>query len=485
MKEIKKILIVGGGTAGLITALILKKHLNMQVDVVYSKDIGIIGVGEGSTEHFRDFLQFVGIDHYELLKQCDATYKSGIMFKDWGSKDYLHNVGEPFNNRVGQYPMVYANQIAKGDTIVTSPLLWKNKINKWFINQREEFPFNQFHFNTHKLNDFLITIAKDMGVGLYDDKIVDVILDESGDIAYLQGEKTLHNYDFYIDSTGFRRILMNKLGARWESFGKYLKMKSAITFPTGDTEEYNLWTLAKAMKNGWMFRIPVWGRHGNGYIYDSDYTDAEQAKKEVEEYFGHDIEVGKEFNFDPGKLDRAWIRNCVAVGLSGSFVEPLEATSIGSSIVQSFMLMHKIVNYDQNTIDKYNKSFDDILYNIRDFIILHYINDRRDSDFWKDISKLELPESLLKNIETWKNKLPLDEDFNTVSDYVLFKAANFTVVMEGLNLFNRENIIKEYNSYQYQFKDYAVGDLRHHFEFNKSITTIGHKEYISIIRKYF
>lgn len=485
MKEIKKVLIVGGGTAGLITALILKKHLDIQVDVVYSKDIGIIGVGEGSTEHFKDFLQFVGIDHYELLKQCDATYKSGIMFEDWGSKNYLHNVGEPFNNRVGQYPLVYANQIAKGDNIVTSPLLWDNLINKWFINQKEEFPFNQFHFNTHKLNDFLMNVARQRGIGLYDDKIIDVILNDSGEISYLQGEKTLHNYDFYIDSTGFRRILMDKLGAKWESFGKYLKMKAAITFPTGDADEYNLWTLAKAFKNGWMFRIPVWGRHGNGYIYDSDYTDEASAKKEVEEYFGKEIEIGKHFKFDPGKLDRAWIKNCVAVGLSGSFVEPLEATSIGTSIVQSFMLMHKLINYDQNTINKYNKSFDDILYNIRDFIVLHYVNDRRDSQFWNDVSQMELPETLATDLETWKHKLPVDEDFNSVSDYVLFKSANFTVVMEGLNLFNQQSIKNEYDAYQNEFKNYAVEDLRNHFNFIRSIQTIGHKEYISIIRKYF
>jgi hypothetical protein len=125
------------------------------------------------------------------------------------------------------------------------------------------------------------------------------------------------------------------------------------------------------------------------------------------------------------------------------------------------------------------------LYNIRDFILLHYINDRRDSNFWNDISQLELPDSLLTNIETWKHKLPVDEDFNTVSDYVLFKAANFTVVMEGLNHFNRKSISIEYNAYQEKFKDYAVGDLKHHFDFNRSITTIGHKEYISIIRKHF
>ena len=113
MKNVKKLLVVGGGTAGLISALILKKRLNIQVDLVYSKNVGIVGVGEGSTEHWREFMQFMHLDLYTVIKECDATYKAGIMFKNWGDRDYLHSVATPFDSKISQYPFVYAKQIAE------------------------------------------------------------------------------------------------------------------------------------------------------------------------------------------------------------------------------------------------------------------------------------------------------------------------------------------------------------------------------------
>ncbi len=260
-------------------------------------------------------------------------------------------------------------------------------------------------------------------------------------------------------------------------------MKSAITFQTPDSENYNLWTLAKAMDAGWLFRLPVWGRHGNGYIFDSDYITKEDAHQEVEKYFGHSVEIGKQFHFDPGCVDQAWIKNCCAIGISGSFVEPLEATSIGTSIQQSFLLMHRITNYNDSVIKQYNSSFNDIMENIRDFIILHYITKRRDTQFWKDISNIDLPESLKSKLEMWKHKLPIDEDFSSLSNYIMFKASNHILVLDGLNLFDRNSIEQEYNSnYDYvkEHADRTIHDL-HHFE--NSITTLNHKEYLRIIRE--
>lgn len=485
MKELKKLLIVGGGTAGYICALILKKHLNIQVDVVYSSTQGIVGVGEGSTEHFKDFMDFIGINQYDILKECDATYKSGIIFNDWGSKNYMHNVGAPFMNRCGLYSHVYAHQIAKNDNYIHSKLAPNNLINRWFVNRPEEIPFNQFHFNTYKLNEYLSKIASSMDITLYDDDIDLVTLDKDGNIDQLKSDKRTYDYDFYVDATGFKRILMNHLGAKWQSYGKYLKMKSAFAFPTEDTDEYNMWTLAKAMKNGWLFRIPVWGRHGNGYIFDSDFVDIDDAKKEVEELFGKPIDIRKEFKFDPGCLDKVWIKNCVAIGLSGSFVEPLEATSIGTTIQQSFLLMNKITNYNEAVIDSYNQSFTDIMENIRDFLVLHYITDRRDSEFWKYISTIELPDSLSNNLELWKSKLPIDEEFSKQSNFVLFKAANYITVMDGLNMFDREAIGKELSLRNPELTVDAMNTIKDQHMFEDSIKKIGHKEFIRLIRNHF
>lgn len=485
MKLVNSIAIVGGGTAGLITATILRRRLNIKVDVIHSKNIGIIGVGEGSTEHFNEYLQFMNINPYEIIKHCDATYKSGIMFEGWSDKPYLHSVISKFDKKFSQYNYIYAKQIAENADYFNYKSIWKNKINSWFLNKQEEIPFAQFHFNTYKLNEFLTNISSSMGIGIIEDEIRDVILDNDGSIKTLIGENINYTYDFYIDATGFKRLLMNKLGAKWKSYGNYLKMKSAITFQTSDTENYNLWTLAKAMDYGWMFRLPVWGRYGNGYIFDSDYITKEQAHEEVEKCLGHSVDIGKQFYFDPGCLDRAWIKNCCAIGISGSFVEPLEATSIGTSIQQAFLLMHRICNYDENVISQYNKSFNDIMENIRNFIILHYLTNKTNTQFWKDASNIELPESLQESLKIWKNKLPIDEDFSQLSNYILFKASNHILVLDGLNLFDRESIKREYDTnYDYVKLD-ASHTIRELHQFEENIKLMDHKAFLSFIRNIF
>jgi flavin-dependent dehydrogenase len=484
MKKVNSVLVVGGGTAGLVAAIILKKHLNIKVDVVYSKNIGIIGVGEGSTEHFKQFMDFVNINQYDLIKNCDATYKSGIMFEGWNQDNYLHCVSGNFNKKTAQYHYVYAKQIAEKSSYMNSSLLWENKMNLEYVNKSNVFPFNQFHFNTHKLNEYLINIARDLGISGFDDEIHDVILNDQGEIDSLKGNAQTYSYDFYLDATGFKRILMNKLGAKWNSYSKYLKMNSAVVFPTEDEDNYNVWTLAKAMDYGWMFKIPVWGRHGNGYIFDSNYISIDEAKKEVETLFGKKINFGKEFKFDPGALESVWIKNCCAVGLSGSFVEPLEATSIGTTIQQSFLLMHKLMNYDEKTIQKYNHSFNEIMENIRDFIVLHYITKKENTQFWKDVSRIELPDTLHSKLEIWKNKLPIADDFSGESNYTLFNSANYILVMHGLGLFDSNAIINEYNALQDFVKHDANNTIANSLYYDKNSKTITHKEFISLIRNY-
>ena len=481
MNKVNSILIVGGGTAGLVSAIILKRKLDIDVDVVYSKNIGIIGVGEGSTEHWKEFMDVAGIDQYTLIKECDATFKSGIMFENWGDKTYLHNVTDPFSKTTGQYQCVYGKQIAENGPI-NARSIWDSEISDQFVNRPDEYHAFQFHFNTNKLNDFLLRLAKSIGINLIEDEISDVILDDSGYIKNLIGAKQHYAYDFYIDSTGFKRLLINKLGAKWQSYGQYLKMKSAITFQTEDEDNYNYWTLARAMDYGWLFKIPVWGRHGNGYIFDSDYITAEQAQEEVEQLLGRKIQVGKQFKFDPGALEKSWIKNCCAIGLSGSFVEPLEATSIGTSIQQSFLLVHRLINYTDQSIDLYNKSVNDIMENIRDFIILHYITDKTNTQFWRDVANIELPESLYTKLILWKHRLPIREDFSGLSNYILFKASNFIVVMEGLELFDRESIKKEFKSHGEIARTYADRLIDEYYQYKNSVVNIKHKKFIEIIR---
>ena len=485
MQTLKKITVVGGGTAGFVSALILKTRFpHLEITLVESSRIGIIGVGEGSTEHWHEFMQYIGVPFRTVIKECDATFKCGIMFRGWAKEDYLHSIGAEAGIKNGQYASVYGKLISEKSPnwMFNQSNSWENKMDYSRLEPDAGPAWNQYHFNTHKLNDFLHRVALEKKIVIVEDEIADVVLAEDGSIDHLVGEKAQYRSDFYIDCTGFKKLLISKLGAKWQSYGEYLKMKAAIVFPIGDTDEYNMWTLAQAMDYGWMFKIPVWGRSGNGYIFDSDYITPEQAKDEVENFLGHPIEVAKTLRFDPGALDKVWIKNCCAVGLSSSFVEPLEATSIGTSIQQVFLLMHRLPNHDEHTIEKYNKDIGDILNNLRDFVILHYVTKKDNSQFWLDIQKLKLPETLENNLRKWRKNLPIAEDFKGSSDYKLFSEMHFIHIMNGLKLFDTGAIQNEYDMMNPVIKTIAENHIREKRTLEKITPTVGHKEYITHIR---
>jgi hypothetical protein len=221
-----------------------------------------------------------------------------------------------------------------------------------------------------------------------------------------------------------------------------------------------------------------------GYIFDSDYIDADQAAREVENLLQHPIDVKKTFNFDPGALEQCWIKNCCAIGVSANFVEPLEASSIGTTIQQAFLLMHRISRYDDSVIKNYNKSVTDIMENIRDFICLHYITDNQSTEFWKDLKSIQIPDTLRSKLELWKHRLPIREDYNNLSDYILFREPNFIMVMDGLDLFDRESIRAEYESLQNSIKQQANQIVSIHQQGDSNLNTIPHKAFIKLIREY-
>ena len=482
MKQTKKIAVVGGGTAGYVAALILKNRLNCEVDLIYSNRIGIVGVGEGSTEHWNEFIKFINVTPHEVVRECDATVKIGIMFQNWAEKDYLHSIQGGFDFSLGLTPAIYLKLIMDGATSkdIGGSHIWENQFEVEYLKEGQFFQSNQFHFNTHSLNNWLQRKCHQFGINLIEDEILDVTLNEQGEVSTLQGEKGIYNYDFYIDATGFKRLLINKVGGKWNSYGKYLKMKSAIAFATADPEEYNMWTVARAMDYGWNFRIPTWGRQGNGYIFDSDYITAEQAKIEIEKLYGHEIEVGKTFNFDSGALHEPWIKNVVAIGLSANFVEPMEASSIGSSIQQAFLLMHMIPGYDDKTIKKYNKSVNEMTDNIRDFIALHYVTQKDNTQFWKDLKNVPLPDSLSEKLEWWKHHIPTNEDFTHDTNYTMFKHMHHIHILHGLGLFNKDSLREQWEGLHPNLKHH-VEQLINNIKMRKH-QTISHKKAIEIIR---
>jgi len=484
MKQVKSLTVVGGGTSGLIAALILKSRSDIDVKLIYSSKIEILGVGEGTTEHFGQFMSFVGIKHSEIIKECGATFKLAVVFEDWvpNKKTYIHSVNHGFSHELGQYCSVYAKQISENSDYIYRKNIEKNLVQINSTNIDNYSPVNQYHFDNFKLNKFLRKKAIDKNITIIDDDIIDVELNNEGYIDNLIGLKSRYSSDFYLDATGFKRILMNKLNAKWISYNKFLKVNSAIVFPTGDEENYNYFSLSKAMNSGWRFKIPTWGRHGNGYIFDNNFITADEAKIEIEKDLGYEVEIAKTFKFDAGALENVWIKNCVGIGVCGNFFEPLEATSIGLTIQQSFLLMHRMQNYDEIVIKEYNKSFTNMVENIRDFICLHYITKKNNTEFWKNNLKTDIPDSLKYNLEKWKNKLPIREDFVGNSNYTMFGPNNFITVMAGLDLFNKSAILDEYNFLSKNLKNITEYILFKITESENSENYLTHKQILKIIR---
>jgi tryptophan halogenase len=342
----------------------------------------------------------------------------------------------------------------------------QSKINKG------EHP-HQFHFNTIKLNEYLVNVCKARDIEFEDDVIEHVNI-KDGKIINLKGKNT-HSADFYIDCSGFKKLLINKLGAKWVSFKEYLPMNEAIAFPTEDTKEYNAWTLAKAMNAGWMWRIPTWGRWGNGYVYDNNYINAEEAQKEAEKYLNKKVKIFKNIKFDAGKVDRAWIENCCAIGLSASFAEPLEASNIGTTINQAFLLIHYLSNYTKEDIEQYNLKCNDIFDNVRDFVLIHYLVKKSSSKFWKEL-KIKIPESLKNKLEMWKNRLPLGEDFD--KNYLLFNQQNFILVLHGIGFFNKSKIKQEYDLSNDMLKELSNNIFNEKIK-KDEFEGLPHKEYLN------
>ena len=440
---INSVCILGGGTSGLVAALILKSMYNkLDVQVIKSSSIGIIGVGEGSTEHWTHFTNAVGINVSELISETSATFKTGIKFTNWHGDNtaYYHSLHDAYisDNRL-QFPYRYTALIGNNK----SPL---DLIPEHIQNSQHIEPFEtstyQFHFDTHKLNNFLLKKCTENNIDIVDTTIADTILDDTGNVEYLVDDTNKKYYaDFFIDSSGLKRVISNKLGAKWISCSNHLPMNSAIAFPTERLEDIPSYTESTAMSSGWMWRIPTQDRFGNGYVYNDNFLTEDQAIQEAQSVFDKPIEIGKKIKFEAGYVDKFWIKNCVSIGLAGSFVEPLEASSIGTSIQQSFALATHILHYEKNSVsaaNRYNKEFENVAKNIIDFVQLHYITQRQDSKFWKECKNIELTDFNKETLEEFKSTMPYPNAF--AMPWLMFRDQNWLMVMHGLRMFDSNKI---------------------------------------------
>ena len=458
---INSLCVLGGGNAGLMTALYVKKSIpHLDITIIKSDKIGTIGVGEGSTEHWIRFANAVDINTIELIKHCGATLKTGIKFENWhgDGTSYFHSLPE---YSTWQDPHTGAahtlmRMIASG--IKAEDMHWKLVLEENMVAEPIT-DYYQLHFDSEKLNAYLEKLCIKNNIKVIKAEILDCIVDDQGFVeSIVDSDNQKYAADFFIDSSGFRRVISSKLGAIWVNWSAYLPMNSAVAFQTSDEDIIPVYTCARAMQSGWHWRSPVQGRFGNGYVFSDQFVSENQAIEEIQKHFKKTINIGRKISFTSGKISAAWIKNCVSVGLSSNFVEPLEASSISTVIQQSRLLVAGLWNWDRkdtSTIKEYNSVFDDMMNNVLDFIQLHYFTQREDTEFWRwckhDIKKTDFNQANIENFKTnFINQVMLPED-GTMSLFRIYDCLNWAQVMHGLRMFDIDKIKKLYNT-QYSAK---------------------------------
>jgi tryptophan halogenase len=439
--------IIGSGTAGLITALLLRRAFPAcSITVVSSSEVGIIGVGEGSTEHWRQFMEVCNVPLHEMLMETAATHKYGIRYENWTNHtpDYFHSVSGVDDIYCFGLFGAYMGIMETGKTLTsqTSSIgLVRDKIRRENLHNNT----NQYHFDTFKLNEYFISLAFNRNVRFVDGFVEKVQKNEDGTIKCVQTKQGDEiEADFWFDASGFKRVLLKEVGnVNWQSFNDYLLCNTAIPFPTESDPSGKIhgYTRAKAASSGWMWEIPTQERRGNGYVFCDKFISIEEAIEEAEKISGYKLPKDpRVISFDAGYVKEPWQKNVIAVGLASSFVEPLEATSIGSTIQQIRQAIPYIASYKSShkfSQKHFNESFEKVMRNILTMIRLHYYSDRRDSKFWQEMAHMPVNKELQDIIDLWSERPPSRNDFDH-SNGEMFLAAHMTHVGQGQGIINIE-----------------------------------------------
>lgn len=436
----KKILIVGGGTAGWMAAnLVASRWHNVEICLLESTEIGIIGVGEGSTPHLKFFFDAISVSELEWMPRCNATYKNGISFVKWSSLSGFEQYFHPFPAQTDDLtvPIFFSNLQARmqgydanvhPDNYFLETYLTKKNLGPI---PAESFPFNVaygYHFDSTLLGQFLAEKAVSNGVKRIFGTLTEVVLGGNGAInAVRLDDDSIVEADFFIDCSGFKSLLLQgALKARFKSFEENLFNNAAVVMPSPISVNIPPETRATALSNGWAWKIPLTNRYGNGYVYSADYITPEQAEIELRQHLGLlDSEISaRHLQMKVGRVEKHWEKNCLAVGLSQGFIEPLEATALALSFetITSFMKHYENGFYTNKYEDAFNKEMNAKFDGVRDYIVCHYkVNQRKDSDYWRDnAANTHLPETLGKILHLWWTSKDFAKDMymnNLVGSY--------------------------------------------------------------------
>jgi tryptophan halogenase len=477
----KNIVVVGGGTAGWITALYAKKIFHDDnITLIESPEIGILGAGEGSTRQLIKILSYLDIGIEELIKETKCTIKTGIKFTNWSKeKDYYYHdfthegsifdescfgvEDDNFDFPILKYERLLniiekntnssVNDEYSDNNLLPFTPLTEGKSDKSSLHFWNKYSGHSIHFDARLLASFLSKLGTLRGINLIENTIVNIQTDDNNNIIALElNDNNNIPVDFVFDCSGFARLIIGKhYNSKWQSFSEYLPMKRALPFFIDiDTENIPSYTEAIAMDYGWMWKIPLQHRYGCGYVFDSDYINEDQAQEEIEKFLGfkptYPKTNEKSFVFDPGCFEEIWINNCLAVGLSSGFLEPLEATSIGQSILllqRFFMQKHKIFSNDIKTKKLFNQYYVRDTKSIVDFLSLHYTTNKDNSDFWINFDKNnKKSQNLLNNLHVLQNSV-----LTKLYDEIWFSKNSYYIVALGNKIIGLDNINNIYGKW--------------------------------------
>ena len=420
-KRPNQIVIVGGGTAGWMAANLFQhawKSFGTSITLIESSDIGTVGVGEGSTPYMRQFFKKLNIAESEWMPACNATYKCGIDFPNWSTQPGFESYYHPFFSSLDE-PMAQAffhnctvrrkgyDAPAHPDDYFVAPALsrqYRSPLADTAMPAEQDYAY---HFDAGLLGNFLKQRAISAGVKHFIGNVTQAPVLDNGDIDCLHTDAHgVLQADLFVDCSGFAGYLINKtLKEPFIPFSDNLFNDSAVAIPSPLTDKKAIpsETQSMALSAGWAWKIPLTSRFGNGYVYSSKYLSKEQAEQELRDHIGADAkgQEARHIRMRVGRVNNHWRQNCLAVGLSQGFIEPLEATALG--LVQ-YTLEEFISQYSQDKgRETFNALVNEAFDETRDYIVLHYkLNSRKDSQYWIDNRNNEAISDKLKAIiEAW------------------------------------------------------------------------------------
>jgi 2-polyprenyl-6-methoxyphenol hydroxylase-like FAD-dependent oxidoreductase len=400
------IIVLGGGTAGWMTANLLQQQLapkGFVITVVESEDIGIIGVGEGSTPQLKVFFDILGIDEQQWMPQCDATYKHGITFHAWTTGEsplphtYFHPFPSSLDNQTAGAFLRANHQTLHNQSAAPHPSqyflahhLTQQKRSPHLLERAdtEVKTTYGYHFDSYKLGAFLKHYGTQQGIQTRTATIASVQQDERGISSLTTTDNNIITGDWFFDCSGFQSLLLQQtLGVEFESFAAHLFNDCAIATPTPCGIEEHPHTQATALRCGWAWRIPLQSRVGNGYVFSSRFCDFEEAEHELAQHLGLDKDSTsfRRIRMKVGQVKQHWYKNCVAVGLAQGFIEPLEATALHlvQETVTQFIGAFTAGQFSQHYQAQFNKVIRARFNGVKDYINGHYILNKQTGPYWQ------------------------------------------------------------------------------------------------------